>query len=138
MTTSMPTMSGRGIPALRRVSARIAAAVNIPQVNPVLLATCAALHAAGSPVIIQATINVTLADTATLSFMLYRGGVEIDATDRWLQHAINLDVAEVVHVHWFDATPGVTPIYSLYAQASAWGGGAYNQAAVPTRLTAFI
>ena len=136
MTTSAPTHSGRSTPTLRRVSAQVAAAVNIPATGPVLLVTCGTLYAVRNPVIIEASATILANETNNLSFLLYRDGAEIDATQRFLQHIISTDEYETVSMHWWDTSPGNTPVYTLYAVASAWGGGPYNQAIVPTRMTA--
>lgn len=122
--TRIPTHSGMGLPSLREVTS-LAVVAQPLAVGNVTLNTLATMAAMDNPVTLNASVQLIGTNGAGsiargVSLKLFRNGVEILITDRYVESVLDgVAVATVMSCHWTDEAPGKNPIYTLVAECTS-------------------
>jgi len=135
MTTSIPVGGLHVTPSTRRVSAQPTINVTIQLASTVLI-TLPTLPAVRNPVILMASVYLAVHEDARMDFQLFRNGAEISALQRFREQVQLASGTTVISMHWYDAEPGISAIYSLRALAFPFAVG--NGVATNSRFTAFV
>ena len=136
MTTNRKFSQGKPLMPPTQMITVVATDSNPIDTSDTTLLTLPQLVVGHGPVFVTATINLTLAIAGLITFKLFRGGAEIDATHRYIEEFVRTAGPKAFRtMHWIDESPGAKATYSLVAIAAAGNTNTYD---VGSRLSAML